>query len=163
MLQLANRYYKDPKLSASVLRNSPASSVAETETSLIAALQSGQIDYLAIYKSTALESHLKYIPLPPQINLSSPALAAAYGKVTIHAGALGALTAKPIIYGLTIPATAPSAALGGKFIGFVLGPRGRAIMRANGFVVISPALASPENKVPAALRPLTTAWPHAGG
>jgi molybdate/tungstate transport system substrate-binding protein len=163
MLQLANSYYHDPTLSASVLKNSPASSVAETETSLLAALQSGQIDYLAIYKSNALEEHLKYIALPPQINLSDPAMAAAYGKVTIHAGSLGALTAKPIIYGLTIPANAPSAALGEKFISFVLSPQGQAIMRSNGFAVISPALASSQDKVPAALRPLTTPWPSSGG
>ena len=76
MLQLANGYYHDPNLSASVLKNSPDSSVAETETSLLGALQSGQIDYLAIYKSSALESHLKYIALPAQINLSDPAMAA---------------------------------------------------------------------------------------
>lgn len=163
MLQLANGYYHDPKLSASVLANSPASSVAETETSLLAALQSGQIDYLAIYKSNALEEHLKYIALPPQINLSDPAMAAAYGKVTIHAGSLGALTARPIIYGLTIPANAPSAALGQKFVSFVLSPQGQAIMRSNGFVVISPALASGQDKVPAALQPVTTPWPSSGG
>ncbi|HUZ37159.1 MAG TPA: extracellular solute-binding protein [Streptosporangiaceae bacterium] len=163
MLQLANGYYHDPKLSASVLRNSPDSSVAETETSLIAAVQSGQIDYLAIYKSTAQEQHLKYIALPSQINLSDPAMAAGYGKVTIQAGSLGALTAKPIIYGLTIPTSAPNAALGQQFIRFVLGPQGQAIMRSNGFVVISPALASDQTKIPATLRALTTAWPSSGG
>ncbi len=163
MLQLANAYYHDPKLSATVLKNSPDSSVAETETSLIAALQSGQIDYLAIYKSTALENHLKYIALPAQINLSDPAMAAAYGKVTIHAGSLGALPAKPIIYGLTIPSTAPDAALGQKFISFVLSPQGQAIMHGNGFVVISPALASSHGKLPASLQSLTTPWPASGG
>ena len=105
MLQLAQGYYHDPGLSAAVLKNSPDSSVAETETSLLAALQSGQIDYLAIYRSDALEQHLKYIALPAQINLSDSAMAAAYAKVTIHAGSLGALTGKPIIYGLTIPST----------------------------------------------------------
>jgi molybdate/tungstate transport system substrate-binding protein len=163
MLQLANGYYHQPDLSASVLKNSPASSVAETETSLIAALQSGQIDYLAIYTSTAQEEHLKYIALPPQINLSDPAMAAGYAKVSIHAGSLGTLTAKPIIYGLTIPASAPNAALGQKFISFVLGPQGQAIMRSNGFVVISPALANPQDKVPASIKPLTTQWPSSGG
>jgi molybdate/tungstate transport system substrate-binding protein len=163
MLQLANGYNHDPGLSASVLKNSPAASVAETETSLLAALQSGQIDYLAIYKSTAQEEHLKYIPLPPQINLSDPAMAAGYAKVSIHAGSLGTLTAKPIIYGLTIPASAPNAALGQKFIGFVLGPAGQAIMRSNGFVVISPALANPQDKVSASIKPLTTQWPSSGG
>jgi len=163
MLELANAYYKDPGLSAAVLKNSPAASVAETETSLISALQSGQIDYLAIYKSTAQEQHLKWIALPPQINLSDPAMAAAYGKVSIHAGALGTLTAKPIIYGLTIPTSAPNAALGEKFISFVLSPQGQAIMRSNGFTVISPALANPQGKVPASIKPLTTQWPSSGG
>ena len=163
MLQLANGYYHQPNLSASVLKNSPAASVAETETSLISALQSGQIDYLAIYKSTAQEEHLKYIPLPPQINLSDPTMAAAYGKVSINAGSLGTLTAKPIIYGLTIPTSAPNAALGQKFIHFVIGPQGQAIMRSNGFVVISPALANPQGKVPASIKPLTTPWPSSGG
>jgi molybdate/tungstate transport system substrate-binding protein len=163
MLQLADSYYKDPGLSASVLKNSPDSSVAETETSLLAALQSGQIDYLAIYRSDALEQHLKYIALPTQINLSDPAMAAAYAKVTINAGSLGMLTAKPIIYGLTVPSTAPDAALGRKFVGFVLSPQGQAIMRSNGFVVISPALASSQDKVPASLQSLTTQWPTSGG
>jgi molybdate/tungstate transport system substrate-binding protein len=163
MLQLANSYYHDPSLSASVLKNSPDSSVAETETSLLGALQSGQIDYLAIYKSSALESHLKYIALPTQINLSDPAMAADYAKVSIHAGSLGTLTAKPIIYGLTIPTKAPDAALGQKFISFVLSPSGQAIMRSNGFVVISPALANPKSKVPGSLQSLTTQWPASGG
>ena len=163
MLQLAQRYYKDPTLSASVLKNSPDSSVAETETSLLAALQSGQIDYLAIYRSNALEEHLKYIALPSQINLSDPAMAAAYAKVTINGGSLGMLTAKPIIYGLTIPSTAPDAALGQKFVRFVLSPQGQAIMRSNGFVVISPALASSQAKVPASLRSLTVQWRASGG
>ena len=163
MLQLAGGYYNQPGLSASVLKNSPDSSVAETETSLLAALQSGQIDYLAIYTSTAQEEHLKYIALPAQINLSDPAMAAEYAKVSINAGSLGTLTAKPIIYGLTIPASAPDAALGEKFISFVLGPQGQAIMRSQGFVVISPALANPQGKVPASIQPLTTPWPSSGG
>jgi molybdate/tungstate transport system substrate-binding protein len=163
MLQLADGYYNQPGLSASVLKNSPDSSVAETETSLLAALQSGQIDYLAIYTSTAQEEHLKYIALPAQINLSDPAMTAGYAKVSINAGSLGTLTAKPIIYGLTIPASAPDAALGEKFISFVLGPQGQAIMRSQGFVVISPALANPQGKVPASIQPLTTQWPSSGG
>jgi molybdate/tungstate transport system substrate-binding protein len=95
--------------------------------------------------------------------LSDPALAAAYAKVTINAGSLGMLTAKPIIYGLTIPSTAPDAALGRKFVSFVLSPQGQAIMRSNGFVVISPALAAGQGKMPASLRSLTTPWPAAGG
>lgn len=159
MLQLAQGYYHDPGLAAAVLKNSPDSSVAETETSLLAALQSGQIDYLAIYKSNALEQHLKYIALPPQVNLSEQPMAADYAKVTINAGSLGKLTAKPIIYGLTIPSNAPDPALAQKFVAFVLSRQGQAIMAASGFTVISPALASSQAKVPAALQSLTRQWP----
>jgi molybdate/tungstate transport system substrate-binding protein len=162
MLQLAQGYYHDPALSASVLKNSPDSSVAETETSLLAALQSGQIDYLAIYKSNALEDHLQYISLPAQINLSDSSMAASYGKVSVDAGgSLGTLTAKPIIYGLTIPSNAPDGALAQKFIAFVLSQHGQAIMASNGFSVISPALVS--GTPPSALQSMTTPWTAAGG
>jgi molybdate/tungstate transport system substrate-binding protein len=162
-LQLANRYYNDPGLSAAVLKNSPDSSVAETETSLLSALQSGQIDYLAIYRSDALEQHLDYIKLPVQINLSDPAMASAYSKVTVNGGSLGVLTGKPIIYGLTVPTTAPDAALGQAFVKFVLSSKGQAIMASEGFVSIKPALASSQTKVPATVKPLTTQWTSSDG
>jgi molybdate/tungstate transport system substrate-binding protein len=163
MLQLANSYYSDPGLSAAVLNNSPDSSVAETETSLLAALQSGQIDYLAIYKSNALEDHLEYIKLPEQINLSNPTMAAAYGQVAVNAGSLGQKTGKPIIYGLTIPTNAPDAALGQGFVKFVLSAKGQAIMSSEGFVSITPSLASSQAKVPSSIQPLTTQWATSGG
>jgi molybdate/tungstate transport system substrate-binding protein len=163
MLQLANGYYHDPGLAAAVLSNSPDSSVAETETSLLSALQSGQIDYLAIYKSNALEDHLDYVKLPDQINLSDPAMAATYGQVTVNGGSLGELTGKPIIYGLTVPTTAPDARLGEAFVKFVLTAKGQAIMASEGFVSISPALASRQASVPGTLRSLTTQWTSADG
>jgi molybdate/tungstate transport system substrate-binding protein len=159
MLKLAQGYYRDPSLSASVLKNSPASSVAETETSLIAALQSGQIDYLAVYRSDALHNHFKYINLPPQISLSDPTLAKTYATVSVPGVSGKVTTGKPIIYGLTIPTNAPDPSLGQQFIKFVISAKGQAMMRANGFRVLSPALASSESKLPASLRPLTRSWP----
>jgi len=158
MLKLAQRYYHDPTLSASVLRNSPASSVAETETSLLAALQSGQIDYLAIYRSDALQNHLLYIHLPAQVNLSDPALAREYATVTSQGATGGTVHAKPIIYGLTIPSNAPDKQVAEQFVAFLLGPQGRAIMARNGFVLIDPALAYDRGALPPALRALTRSW-----
>jgi molybdate/tungstate transport system substrate-binding protein len=157
-LQLANGYYHDASLSASVLKNSPSATEAETETSLLAALQSGQIDYLAIYRSDALQNRLKYIALPAQINLSDASLSKTYATVTVQ-GPKGRVTGKPIIYGLTIPSNAPNSTLAEQFVAFVLGPQGQAIMKANGFVVISPALASSASAIPSSLAPLTKAWP----
>ena len=74
-------------------------------------------------------------------------------------GPSGMVTGKPIIYGLTVPSNAPNSALGEQFIAFVLSPSGQAIMRANGFVVISPALASSTTAIPASLSSLTQPWP----
>lgn len=159
MLKLAGGYYHDPSLSASVLKNSPVSSVAETETSLIGALQSGQLDYLGIYRSDALQNHFRYIRLPPQISLSDPALAKTYATVSTQGATGASVKAKPIIYGLTVPTNAPDPVLADQFVAFVLSPQGQAIMRANGFVVLSPALASDHSALPAALRPLTRSWP----
>lgn len=158
MLELANRYYHDPSISTAVLKNSPTSSVAETETSLIGALQSGQLDYLGIYRSDALQNHFKYINLPPQISLSDPALAKTYATVSTQGATGDRVKAKPIIYGLTVPTNAPDPALADQFVAFVLSPQGQAIMRGNGFVVISPALASDQSALPGALRPLTRGW-----
>jgi molybdate/tungstate transport system substrate-binding protein len=159
MLKLAGRYYHDASLSASVLKNSPTSAVAETETSLIAALQTGQLDYLAIYRSDALQHHFHYIHLPAQISLSDPALAKTYATVSTSGAGGKTVTGKPIIYGLTVPTNAPHATLGEQFVAFVLSAQGQAIMRANGFVVLSPALASRQSALPPALRPLTRSWP----
>ena len=157
MLKLAQSYYHDPKLSASISKNSPSASEAETETSLLAALQSGQIDYLAIYRSDALQNHLKYIKLPVQINLSDPALAKHYATVKVEA-VNGLQTGKPIIYGLTIPVNAPDPVVAQLFVAFLLSKQGQAIMAKNGFVVISPALAS-SSAVPAPLSSFTKPWP----
>jgi molybdate/tungstate transport system substrate-binding protein len=96
--------------------------------------------------------------LPPQISLSDPALAKTYATVTTQGATGSSVKAKPIIYGLTVPTTAPNPMLGEQFVAFVLSPQGQAIMHANGFVLTSPALASDQSALPASLRPLTRSW-----
>jgi molybdate/tungstate transport system substrate-binding protein len=78
MLDLAEKYYNAPGLKQSVLANAPLANIRDTETALIAWLQLGQIDYLAIYRSDALQHHLKFLDLPANINLSDPAHADFY-------------------------------------------------------------------------------------
>jgi molybdate/tungstate transport system substrate-binding protein len=73
MLSLAEKYYNEPGLEQAVLANAPLANMRDTEISLISALQLGQIDYLAIYRSDALQHHLKFVDLPAKINLSDPA------------------------------------------------------------------------------------------
>jgi molybdate/tungstate transport system substrate-binding protein len=160
MLRLAQGYYHAPNLSVGVLGNSPPATLVGTETQLLPALLSGQIDYLGIYRSDALQHRLHFIDLPPQIDLSDPTLAGTYGKVRVPTSS-GEQTGKPIIYAFTVPTDASHAALGQRFIEFVLSPQGQQIMRDNGFTTLSPAVAG--GQVPSWLQPLSTPAALPGG
>ncbi|HLI10733.1 MAG TPA: extracellular solute-binding protein [Alphaproteobacteria bacterium] len=158
MLALASAYYHAPDLATKVLANAPRANMRDTETSLIAALQVGQIDYLAIYRSDALQHHLKFLDLPAAINLSDPRDATAYATGVAHTKN-GDLTGKPIVYALTIPDNAEHAAWAERYIAFLLGPEGQAILKQAGFGAFSPAYAVGADRMPASLRPFVTPWP----
>jgi molybdate/tungstate transport system substrate-binding protein len=159
MLDLASRYYKDPGLAAKILANAPRANMRDTETSLLAALQLGEIDYLAIYRSDALQHHLRYLKLPPQIDLSDPAYAAEYAAAVAHTRN-GAVKGHPIVYAVTIPANAPQPEEAAKFVAALLGPEGKAILRMNGFGTFAQPYAVDRAAMPAALRALVRPWPQ---
>jgi molybdate/tungstate transport system substrate-binding protein len=160
MLNLAQGYYHQPNLAAGVLANSPPGTLVGTETQLLPALQSGQIDYLGIYRSDALQHHLRFVDLPPQIDLADPAQAATYATVSVPTSS-GVKSGKPIVYALTVPTNAPNPAVGQQFVEFVLSPTGQKIMNNNGFTVLNRAVAG--GQVPAPLRSLTTPATLPGG
>jgi molybdate/tungstate transport system substrate-binding protein len=158
MLNLAEKYYKAPGLEQSVLSNAPLANMRDTETSLIAALQLGQIDYLAIYRSDALQHHLKFIDLPVQINLSDPADAAAYRRGVAHTKN-GDLSGAPIVYAITMVEGSKNTETAEKYVALILGPQGQGVMKDNGFGAFSPAYAVHVTAMPEALRTLVTPWP----
>ncbi len=158
MLDLAEKYYKAPGLEDGVLKNAPLANMRDTETSLIAALQLGQIDYLAIYRSDALQHHLKFIDLPAQINLSDPADAAAYKQGVAHTKN-GDLAGTPIVYAVTMVNGSKQQDLAAKYVALLLGPAGQGIMKDNGFGTFSPAYAVHAEAMPAELRKLVQPWP----
>jgi len=158
MLALAEQYYHSPGLEARVLANAPLANMRDTETELVAALQLGQIDYLAIYRSDALQHHLKYFALPAEINLSDPAHAAAYATGVAHTKN-GDLSGKPIVYAVTIPSNADHSGWAEKYVAFLLSPAGQKIMAQNGFGTVSPAIAVNVDRMPESLRPMVKPWP----
>jgi molybdate/tungstate transport system substrate-binding protein len=157
MLELAADYYHKPNLAPAILANAPPANIRDTETELIGALESGQIDYLAIYRSDARQHGFRYLHLPPEIDLSEPRDAAAYAAVRVKT-VNGTLSAKPIVYALTIPQNAASPQLAGEYVRFLLGSEGRAIMARYGFTAFERGLAVNENALPAALHPLVRPW-----
>ncbi|MGP4014742.1 extracellular solute-binding protein [Saccharopolyspora sp. 5N708] len=161
MLNLAQNYYGAPNLASGVLANSPPETMVGTETQLLPAVTSGQIDYLGIYRSDALQHDLRFIDLPAQIDLSDPAQAAAYEAVQLPT-ASGVRTGRPIVYALTIPTNAPNPTAALRFIEFVLSPAGQQIMSDNGFTVVNPAVSGGAN-LPGSLAAVTKPTTLPGG
>jgi molybdate/tungstate transport system substrate-binding protein len=158
MLELAERFYHQPGLRDAILARAPKTNMRDTETELIAALESGQIDYLAIYLSDARQHRFKYLDLPPQINLSDARYAKSYAMAAVPT-ANGTVTGVPTVYAVTIPTNAAHPDWAGRFVAFVLGEEGRQVMAADGFGTVHPAYAVGEAKVPADVKPLVSAWP----
>ncbi len=158
MLSLAERHYGVPGLADKVLANAPMANVRDTETSLVSALELGQIDYLAIYRSDALQHQFKHLDLPAEINLSDPAFGSFYAKGVAHTKN-GDLSGRPIVYAVTIIANAEHAALAEKYVALLLGPEGQEVMQKNGFGRIDPPYAVNSDKMPTDLRAMVKPWP----
>jgi molybdate/tungstate transport system substrate-binding protein len=157
-LELAEKYYNRPGLASTILANAPKRNMRDTETELIAALESGQIDYLAIYRSDALQHHFKYLDLPPQIDLSDAGYASFYAQVSVQT-INGPLTGKPIVYAVTVPSNAAHPDWALAFVKFLLGKEGQEALAKNGLGSLTPAYANDVNKAPADLRRVLRAWP----
>ena len=103
---------------------------------LIALLESGALDYAFEYKSVAVQHGLKYVELPPQIDLSDPRFEEEYERIHIYlfygTDEQKEVVGKSIAYGLTIPKCARNLDLAIKFVNLLLSDIGREIFEKNG-------------------------------
>jgi molybdate/tungstate transport system substrate-binding protein len=127
---------------------------------LLALLQSGDCDYTIDYKSTVIQDGLKYLELPPQINLSDSSLASSYKNVVVKLDYQRFKTVDPvfqglpIIYGMTIANNSQHQAAAVRFIQFVMGPEGQKIFKDSNQPELVPPQCDNVNALPAALKPL---------
>ncbi|WP_342678234.1 tungstate ABC transporter substrate-binding protein WtpA [Methanofollis sp. UBA420] len=119
---------------------------------LVQMLQNGGIDYAWEYRSVASQNNLNFVELPEAIDLSSVTYADDYAKVTIETAG-GLMTAKPIVYGATVPKNAENPEGGIAFVQMLIGDKGQAVMDAQGQPPIVPA--GGFGTVPAELKALT--------
>ena len=124
------------------------------EVELSSALETGEIDYLYIYRSVAEQHGFKYVELPPQIDLSSLDYADNYAKVQVQMVNGEVVTGSPIVYGVTIPTNAENPALAAEFVKLLLSEPGQQIFAKNGQPPIVPAIAEGKDKMPEELQPL---------
>jgi molybdate/tungstate transport system substrate-binding protein len=159
VFQLAERYYSQPGLAKKLEEKGGRKFIRPKETDLLALLESGELDYIFIYRSVAIQHRLEYIVLPDEINLKSPALNEVYatarlsltgkkpGETIERAGA-------PMVYGVTIPRNSENRELAEEWVRLLLSPEGREIMERNGQPAIVPARTTHFDKIPETLKPL---------
>jgi molybdate/tungstate transport system substrate-binding protein len=150
MLELAQNYYHLPSDTVSrILGTSDfgtaSSSQIYAESALDSTLQSGQLDAASAYINQAVQLHLAYIPLPPQINLGDAAYKDLYktASVTIKGGTKHG---SPQVIDITIIGTPTPASIA--FVAYQLSSAGLDLYKAGGFTLITPTLTGSKSDVP---------------
>jgi molybdate/tungstate transport system substrate-binding protein len=121
-------------------------------------IESGAVDYTFEYKSVVRQHNLKYIELPPQINLGDATYTKDYSKVRIKLDFRRFQSVTPIfdgvqcIYGVAIPNNSIRQDNAVKFIQFMLGPDGQRIFSENHQPPLSPPVCDNVNALPEGLK-----------
>lgn len=158
VFQLAEKYYHQPGLAGRLNRAFPPRYIRPKEADLTALVQAGELDYSWSYASIAKTSGLRWVSLPPEIDLSEPRLADWYSQAVVRLPGTSRagkdsveFRGEPIVYALTIPSSAPHPRTAEAFVRFVFSPEGQATLKANGFTVLEKPLLGGTEQPPAGL------------
>lgn len=141
VFQLAEQHYREVGLASRLTGALDPRNVRAAEAQLVGLLQAGELDYAWSYRSLAASNGLKWVTLPPEIDLSDPARALGYARASVRlpgsrlAGDSVEFRGEPIVYALTIPTAAPHPQIARAFVDFVLSREGARILERAGFVV----------------------------
>jgi molybdate/tungstate transport system substrate-binding protein len=158
MLELAQSYYHLPsdtvaKILGTSDFGSSSSSEIYAESSLDSTLQSGQLDASSAFITQAIELHLDYIPLPPQINLGDQSMATQYQAASVTVTSGGQTSTKhgsPQVIDITLIGKPTPAGIA--FVKYTLSSAGRALYKKGGFTLLSPTVTGDSSAVPAAIK-----------
>ncbi|MBU2647327.1 tungstate ABC transporter substrate-binding protein WtpA [bacterium] len=156
-MQLAEKYYGKQGLSAAMLEKDQRF-IRPKETDLLALLESGTIDYIFLYRSVAQQHGLDYVLLPDQVNLKNSTLKSYYKSASVKIsgkkpGTFITKTGAPMVYGVTIPKSAPNPDAALAFVKFLLTEdQGMAIMKQMGQPSVVPAMSETYRAIPAELK-----------
>ena len=144
VMQLAERHYGEPGLAQRLLAAAPPRNVRPKEVDLVALLQAGELDYVWQYESVSRAAGLRWVELPREIDLSSPADSVSYAAAEVRVqgrtrGDTIVMRGAPIVYGISVPRSAPNRALGERFVAWLLSADGRAVLRAEALDALDPA------------------------
>jgi molybdate/tungstate transport system substrate-binding protein len=129
LLRRAQAYYRLPGLANRVLGAAENPAQVLPEEALVGRLQSGQIDAGIFYSTETSEAHIPSVRLPPAITPQA-------------------------LYTIAIVRGAPDPRAAEAFVSFLLGPRGRRLMRESGLTLQRPVIGGQAGGVPAKIRAL---------
>jgi molybdate/tungstate transport system substrate-binding protein len=104
------------------IQRASANNVTVSESNaaeLVSPLEFGSIQFLFIYRSTAISDHLPYISLPPELNQGDPGLSAFYSKYS-YTLVGGAVNASPIYLFISVMANSSMNSEAYSFLYFLL-------------------------------------------
>jgi molybdate/tungstate transport system substrate-binding protein len=101
------------------LLQSNGNSTGTNAAALVAPLQSGQIQFLFIYKSAAVSDGLKFLALDSHVNLGSPSLGSFYSQFS-YTDSAGKTAGAPIVLCITVPLSAVNTAEALQFVQYVV-------------------------------------------
>jgi len=154
---LAEKFYNRLGLAAQILAGNQRY-IRPKEVDLLALLETGELDYIFIYRSVAEQHKLKYITLPDHINLKKAELADFYKSASVcvtgkKPGTFIQKVGAPIIYGVTISKNAPNRKLALAFLAFLLdADKGGTILKKNGQTFVVPSPTDTFGKLPNSLK-----------
>ncbi|MCK9220046.1 MAG: tungstate ABC transporter substrate-binding protein WtpA [Bacteroidales bacterium] len=157
-MQLAEKYYKQPNL-VNRLTNKDNNYIRPKEVDQLALLESQSVDYVFLYKSVAIQHHLKFLILPDEINLKLPKFTALYNTAIVpingkEPGQKELMKGEPMIYGVTLLKTAPNKPAALAFLTFMLSKdNGMKILEKDGQPSVIPQQNPNYEKIPAELKP----------
>jgi molybdate/tungstate transport system substrate-binding protein len=149
VMQLAERYYRQPGLAARLRRAIPPRNIRPKEIDLVALLETGELDYAFEYESVARGASLDFVPFPDSLSLGNMSDSVFYEGATVRIigrrpGDSVTMRGEPIVYALSIPRRAEHPRLAERFVMFMMSEDGRRVLRANHLDALDSAVVSGE-------------------
>jgi molybdate/tungstate transport system substrate-binding protein len=151
--QLAELHYAEKGLAARLLAGAAARNIRPREADQVGMLQAGALDYIWTYENLAKGAALKYLTLPPSIDLGSAADSLTYAHASVRVagkqrGDTVTFTGEPILYAVAIPLLPPDSASARQFVRYMLSDDGRRIMRSAALDALDAPIAAGKAGVP---------------
>jgi molybdate/tungstate transport system substrate-binding protein len=152
-VKLAELYYKKQGLAEKLL-NKNKENIRPKEVDLLALLETGELDYIFLYRSVAQQHRLKFLTLPDTINLKRAEYEDYYRQAAAELN--GPTPTEKItqrgssmVYGVTIPKSSPNPVLARKFIHYLMNKdKGLKIMEQEGQPTVVPSLCDTNDRLP---------------